>query len=102
MNMSVNIHIKSIISLKVVFRTPENKSTLEDLMKNYYIKSTPGSADYLSVLGETDEGFMVRIYRDQDGYEKIIDDFMSKTLFESCMRTGYITEMEEKSAVAIA
>jgi hypothetical protein len=71
-------------------------------MKNYYIKSAPGSADYLSVLRETDEGFMVRIYRDLDGYEKIIDDFMTKALFESCLRTGYITEMEECKAVAIA
>ena len=71
-------------------------------MKNYYIKSKAGSADYLTVLGETDEGFMVRIYRDLDGYDKIIDEFMTKTLFESCLRTGYIVEMEENRQVAIA
>lgn len=71
-------------------------------MKNYYIRSNPGSADYLSILRETDEGYMVRIYRDLDGYEKIIDDFMTKTLFDSCVRTGYLSEMEEKAASAIA
>jgi hypothetical protein len=71
-------------------------------MKNYFIKSSPGSADYLSVLRETDEGFMVRIYRDLDGYERIIDEFMSKMLFESCVRTGYLSEMEDSKAVAIA
>lgn len=71
-------------------------------MKNYYIRSNPGSADYLSVLSENDEGYMVRIYRDLDGYEKIIDDFMTKMLFESCIRTGYLTEMEENRATAIA
>ena len=71
-------------------------------MKNYYIKSTEGSADYLSVLGETDEGCMVRIYRDQDGSEKIIEEFMTKTLFDACIRTGYIVEMEESAAFAIA
>ncbi|HNY22624.1 MAG TPA: hypothetical protein PKO22_10795 [Treponemataceae bacterium] len=71
-------------------------------MKNYYIRSNPGSADYLSVIRETDEGFMVRIYRDLDGYEKVIDDFMTKMLFESCVRTGYIAEMEENKATAIA
>ena len=71
-------------------------------MKNYYIRSNPGSADYLSVLRETEEGFFVRIYRDIDGYEKIIDEFMTKMLFESCLRTGYISEMEEKAASAIA
>jgi len=71
-------------------------------MKNYFIRSNPGSADYLSVLRETEEGFMVRIYRDLDGYEKIFDEFMSKILFESCVRTGYLSEMEENRAVAIA
>lgn len=71
-------------------------------MKNYYIRSNPGSADYLSVLNETDEGCMVRIYRDLDGYEKIIDEFMTKMLFESCVRTGYLIEMEENRATAIA
>lgn len=71
-------------------------------MKNYYIRSNPGSADYLTILRETDEGYMVRIYRDLDGYEKIIDEFMSTTLFESCLRTGYISEMEENRVTAIA
>jgi hypothetical protein len=71
-------------------------------VKNYYIKSREGSADYLSVLSESDEGCRVRIYRDQDGSEKIIEDFMTKALFDSCLRTGYIVEMEENRAVAIA
>ena len=71
-------------------------------MKNYCIRSTRDAADFLSVLAENDEGFMVRIYRDMDGYEKIIDDFMSLSLFESCLRTGYIAEMEEQKEVATA
>jgi len=74
----------------------------EVLMKNYYIRSGNGCADYLRVLSETKEGYMVRIYRDMDGYEKIIDDFMSLSLFESCLRTGYIAEMEEQKEVATA
>lgn len=71
-------------------------------MKNYFIRSNPGSADYLSVLNETDEGFMVRIYRDLDGYMKIVDEFMTRMLFESCLRTGYLAEMEAETAVASA
>jgi len=71
-------------------------------MKNYYIRSNPGCADYLSVLRETEENLVVRIYRDLDGYEKIIDDLMTRELFESCIRTGYLTEMEENKAAAIA
>ncbi|HOT63218.1 MAG TPA: hypothetical protein PLU93_10180 [Treponemataceae bacterium] len=71
-------------------------------MKNYCIRSNPGSTDYLSVIGETDEGYLVRIYRDLDGYERIIDEFMSRMLFDSCVRTGYLTEIEEGVAFAIA
>ena len=44
-------------------------------MKNYNIRSNPGAEDCLSILGKTDEGYMVRIYRDLDGYEKISDEF---------------------------
>lgn len=71
-------------------------------MKSYYIRTYSGSTDYLSILNETDEGFMVRIYRDQDGYEKIIDEYMPASLFDSCIRTGYLLEMAEKSAAATA
>ncbi|HKL87241.1 MAG TPA: hypothetical protein VJ861_12990 [Treponemataceae bacterium] len=71
-------------------------------MKNYCIKSNPGSTDYLSIISETDEGYMVRIYRDLDGYEKIIEEFMSRILFESCVRTGYLVEIAETRVAAIA
>ena len=71
-------------------------------MKNYSIKSNPNSTDYLSILSETDEGFMVRIYRDLDGYEEIRDEFMSCILFESCVRTGYLVEIAETRVAAIA
>ncbi len=71
-------------------------------MKNYYIKSKAGSADYLSIINESEEGFMVRIFRDLDGYEKIIDEYMTRALFETCVRTGYLCQMEEKEATAIA
>lgn len=71
-------------------------------MKNYYIRTYSGSADYLSILDETTDGFKVRIYRDQDGYEKIIDEYMSASLFESCLRTGYLLEMESASAIVSA
>lgn len=71
-------------------------------MKNYYIRSAIGSQDYLSILGNAHNGFMVRIYRDLDGYEETIDDFMSTELFDSCLRTGYLTEMTEAKKFAIA
>jgi len=71
-------------------------------MRNFCIKTTAGAADYLAVMSENEDGLMVRIFRDMDGYEKIIEEFMSRSLFESCLRTGYIVEMEDKSAFVVA
>ncbi len=71
-------------------------------MKNFYIKSNSGCADYLSILNETEDGFMVRIFRDLDGCERIIDDYLTKELFESCLRTGYLSRMEESRSVVVA
>ena len=45
---------------------------------------------------------MARIYRDEDGFEETIENFMSRELFEMCLRTGYIIEVEEKKAGATA
>ena len=33
--------------------------------------------------------------RDKDGYEDITNDYISKSLFESCVRTGYLTKVAE-------
>ena len=47
----------------------------------------------MMIVREMDEGFVIRIVRDLDGYEDVTTDFMSKTLFDSCIRTGYLTEI---------
>lgn len=68
-------------------------------MKSYSLKSLGNKNDYMTILSEKENGFVIRIVRDQDGYEDIKTDFLSKELFESCIRTGYLTEIE---AVAVA
>jgi len=93
--------INKFIRLKVFPLNPKIKEP-GGTMKSYYIRTYSGSTDYLSILDETAEGFMVRIYRDQDGYEKIIDEYMPASLFESCIRTGYLLEIEKKAASASA
>ena len=70
-------------------------------MKTYSIMSAKGN-DYLTVLNETDSGYMVRIFKDEDGCETITDDFMSADLFDMCVRTGYLVETEEKKSGATA
>ena len=86
-----------------------------------------GMADYYEVVGKTAKSLKLReikwetcsaedagqepdgdptyrwtrIVRDKDGYEEVITDFISKMLFDSCVRTGYITKIENASLNAI-
>ncbi len=70
-------------------------------MKRYCIKCEPGRVEYLDVLRETDAGFLVRVVRVKDGYDKVVEEFMSSTLFETCLKTGYLYQMKE-SATGVA
>lgn len=70
-------------------------------MQSYLLKSHSQSNDYMTILEEVDEGYIVRIVRDKDGYEEVITDFISKMLFDSCVRTGYITKIENENLTAI-
>lgn len=70
-------------------------------MDCYLLKGHGSSKDYMQIVREMDEGFVVRIVRDMDGYEDVTNDFISKTLFESCVRTGYISKVETAEMVAI-
>ena len=70
-------------------------------MESYLLKSHSQSNDYMTLLEEVDEGYIVRIIRDKDGYEEVVTDFISKMLFDSCVRTGYITKIEDAKLSAI-
>ena len=63
-------------------------------MAYYTLKCIGNSSDYMTIIKETEDGFVVRIVRDKDGYDDITTDFISKSLFESCIRTGYLTKIE--------
>lgn len=63
-------------------------------MGTYTLKSIKNSNDYMTIVRELDDGYVVRIVRDKDGYNDITTDYISKTLFESCIRTGYITKVQ--------
>ncbi len=67
-------------------------------MGTYILKSIGRSKDYVTILREMDDGFVVRIVRDKDGYTDVTTEYMSKALFESCVRTGYIKKIEEPEA----
>lgn len=69
-------------------------------MDFYKIKGT-NPADYMTIVREMEDGFIVKIVRDRDGYEEVITDFLSKTLFESCLRTGYIEKVTSVRKLAV-
>lgn len=71
-------------------------------MKNYSLKSLGSKNDYMSILKETRDGYVIKIVHDIDGYEDSTTDFLSKDLFDCCIRTGYITEITDKVAVRIS
>ena len=48
----------------------------------------------MTVVREMDDGYIVRIVRDEDGYDDVTTDFISKALFDSCIRTGYLTKIK--------
>lgn len=70
-------------------------------MKSYSLKSLGNKNDYMTILRETDDGYVIRIVRDQDGYDEVTTDFLSRELFESCIRTGYLTEIMEEIKCAV-
>lgn len=70
-------------------------------MEYYSLKNHANGNDYMTIMREMDEGYIVRIVRDKDGYEDVTTDFISKELFESCIRTGYLTKIAMPECVAV-
>ena len=68
-------------------------------MKRYTIKSLPGRTEYIDVLKETDNEYLVRFTRINDGRVKTSEETITRHLFNICVETGYINPMSE-SAVA--
>ena len=70
-------------------------------MGYYTLKRLGKTNDYMTIVRELDDGYVVRIVRDKDGYNDITTDYISKTLFDSCIRTGYLTKvtsLEDRAA----
>ncbi len=55
----------------------------------------------MTVIREMEDGYVVRIVRDRDGYNEVKTDYISRELFDSCIRTGYLTEINQPVKVAV-
>ncbi|MCL2832961.1 MAG: hypothetical protein FWD78_07310 [Treponema sp.] len=62
-------------------------------MKRYGIKSQAGKIEYFDILSEDNDGYRVRLTRIIDGSEKITEIGIPRHLFNLCLRTGYISEL---------
>lgn len=70
-------------------------------MECYALKGYGETKDYMQIVKKLDDGFIVKIVRDMDGYDDITTDFMSQELFDTCIRTGYICKMESAERLAV-
>ncbi len=62
-------------------------------MKQFTIKSAGDDPSLLELLDETEGGYYVRIVHRHEQWEEVREDFMSRDLFDTCVRTGYIAEL---------
>lgn len=67
------------------------------MYRSFAIKSSPAQPAYVDVLKENPHGYLVRIRRVQQDYVKESEEFISRQLFEACLRTGYFTEVTTES-----
>ena len=70
-------------------------------MKRYCIKCREGKIEFFDIISENDEGYKIRLTRLSDGNEKTGEEYMSRHLFNICIKTGYIFEMKNP-AVSVA
>ena len=63
-------------------------------MGTYTLKSIGKLQDYMTIVKKTEYGYVVRIVRDKDWYNEITTEFISQSLFDTCIRTGYLTKIE--------
>ena len=63
-------------------------------MKRYCIKCRSGKIEYFDIISESDNAYKIRITRLCEGSEKIIEESMTRALFDMCLKTGYIFELE--------
>ncbi|MDR0513003.1 MAG: hypothetical protein LBG93_07880 [Treponema sp.] len=68
-------------------------------MKRYCIKCPAGRVEYFDILGENDDEYKIRLTKIYEGSERVKEEPMPRQLFDLCMKTGYIFEMETPQAI---
>jgi hypothetical protein len=63
-------------------------------MIQYKVKSSEGVNSFLEITKERTDGFEVVITCIYEDYKKELKEFINKQLFDTCLRTGYLTPMD--------
>jgi hypothetical protein len=69
-------------------------------MKRYCIKSREGRIEYFDIIAEVEDGYKVKLTKIYDGNEKVSEEYISRHLFNLCLKTGYICEIEQEAKIA--
>jgi hypothetical protein len=69
-------------------------------MKRFNVKCRPGRTEYIDILKELDEEYVIRFTRLNDGHEKTSEETITRHLFNICVQTGYLYQMEPAVSVA--
>jgi len=64
-------------------------------MKRYSIKCLPGNTEYIDILKELEDEYLVRFTRDNNGSVKTTEETITRHLFNICVQTGYLNPMNE-------
>ena len=67
-------------------------------MKRYIIKTQPGKSEYIDILKEMDDEYLVRFTRDNNGNIKTTEETITRHLFNICVQTGYLNPIEASVA----
>jgi len=60
-------------------------------MREFAVKGN--DSQRVTILGEKKSGYKVRITRYRDDWKQEKEEFMSKELMDSCLRTQYLVEV---------
>ena len=66
-------------------------------MKRYSIKCVSGNTEYIDILKELDNEYLVRFTRNNNGSIRTSEETITRHLFNICVQTGYLYPMTDSS-----
>ncbi|MBI9102223.1 MAG: hypothetical protein JEY99_07405 [Spirochaetales bacterium] len=71
-------------------------------MIQYRVKGNAGQSTTMEIIEEHPDGYHVLIIREYDNFREESREYLSAELFETCLRTGYLTAIEADPSLMTA